>query len=1353
MKNKRLLLFAAIVTCWGSISAQVTQSYDFTNAGSTYTEMTGGTAIPSSGTGDAFHGKVIDGAGTAHDAAFTGQGYPIGFDFKYDNKKMNQFMVSTDGYIVLGKDEVKADVPSNAYFIFSSDNDADVLGVISIGSTFGIDKTQISYKTTGESPNRVLTIQYKDLAIATRWGDEAADTVQLQYNLYEATGNIEFHFNGWQPDPNVSLSYMSLKAGIKGSTAADHLMAASFTESKSSLDESMLSWSSTSYPADGRVFTFTPPEDCIAPSTQPEGLKLTSSSTAVNGSFTKTTAADHYLVLLNKSKDLTVLPEDNKMYATGDSIGDARVLDYETNDTIKSGDILEGATTYYVHVLSVNSFCMFGPKYNTTNPLALSIATLANAPSSLSITSTDLSSMTLKTASNDKGNNVIIGKTTIAKMSNYGDITVNGAFGQPAGELNVGDSIIGGGYVIYKGKASDAIKVDGLSGNTLYHYAAWSMDDSGNYSSTYINANGITASMEPWTPDFSKMAIYEAPTGWNKNGEWRIESDYALSETVKKDASNGSVSWVETPDIYLSEGTNRIIYGLLMTEYVSWSNNPYVFNDNDTIAVQVTTDGVNYKTINTLTKKNAPNFNDTKTYLKYYVPFTDCAGKKARLRFWCKIFGGPKISINDLRVEHKGDCDYPINVSTIDSTVIGDKAAIKWTSQSDEDAWDIRYKKSSDAEWGTATTIRTNPYTMSGLDGLTNYDVQVRARCSTTSQSEWSDSYTFKSGMLVPFEEIFKDEASAPNGWLFETGKIGTPTTLEDGGDWSFFSMRSNKYMQIRCYDDSTYSWLITPKFDLGDGSVNYIANFDLTTSTVSKATNAKVQLVVARDGAKFDASDVVLTIPVSDMPARNKSKEYKASLKGYTGSVRLALYVSASDGIGPRLLVDSLGVQYSCVNDVTDFQIDSIGETAAKVKWTSSADKWLVFCRKQGEKTKTYQEVSTPAFKMTGLKSHTTYELGITKSCEPGDTAAVKIFEVTTIGTGCDTPTDIKVIPSKYSATISWTSEASGFNVKYRKSGDATWLKETVTGNTIKIADLFNDTEYEYAIQSRCSKAEQDTSEYSSIAKFTTVKETCFAPTNINIVPTYKSADVTWQGESDNYQIAYRKTKTSDWTVMTAQEGKATISGLDAETAYDLRMRSICAPGDTSLWSAIVNFMTTAIPACVTPSDLTVKEITANSAQLSWTADASNLTWNLRYRKSNVTSWTEQTDLKATVYSLAGLESNTVYIWRVQATCEEERVSNWAAQNKFTTSVASGIDGIAANDINVFAKGKMLNVINPDGAEIKSIQVFNTNGQLMEALEVNSTENVFVRLDTAGNIIVKVNCLNHSKTAHVNIK
>lgn len=78
--------------------------------------------------------------------------------------------------------------------------------------------------------------------------------------------------------------------------------------------------------------------------------------------------------------------------------------------------------------------------------------------------------------------------------------------------------------------------------------------------------------------------------------------------------------------------------------------------------------------------------------------------------------------------------------STIDLT---------WTAGGTETAWIVAYKLHTD-DWNAATEINVvnSNYTITGLTSNA-YDIRVRALCSTTEQSQWSDVLTVIPGVFV----------------------------------------------------------------------------------------------------------------------------------------------------------------------------------------------------------------------------------------------------------------------------------------------------------------------------------------------------------------------------------------------------------------------------------------------------------------------------------------------------------------------------------------------------------------------------------------------------------------------------
>ena len=76
-----------------------------------------------------------------------------------------------------------------------------------------------------------------------------------------------------------------------------------------------------------------------------------------------------------------------------------------------------------------------------------------------------------------------------------------------------------------------------------------------------------------------------------------------------------------------------------------------------------------------------------------------------------------------------------------DEEVTSTSVILSWTKGAeDQDAWQFRYKKSSDSEY-TYVLVENNPsnyYELTGLEPATSYDVNVRAWCGGDDYSKWS---------------------------------------------------------------------------------------------------------------------------------------------------------------------------------------------------------------------------------------------------------------------------------------------------------------------------------------------------------------------------------------------------------------------------------------------------------------------------------------------------------------------------------------------------------------------------------------------------------------------------------------
>ena len=105
-------------------------------------------------------------------------------------------------------------------------------------------------------------------------------------------------------------------------------------------------------------------------------------------------------------------------------------------------------------------------------------------------------------------------------------------------------------------------------------------------------------------------------------------------------------------------------------------------------------------------------------------------------------FNGQTVYGNEMTFttlpEEVEPCDVPTNLHTTD--IQNEAISITWDANANVSSWNIRYSTVG-GTWNTATS-NTNSYTISGLTGLTDYEIQVQANCGNGNLSEWSGSIT-----------------------------------------------------------------------------------------------------------------------------------------------------------------------------------------------------------------------------------------------------------------------------------------------------------------------------------------------------------------------------------------------------------------------------------------------------------------------------------------------------------------------------------------------------------------------------------------------------------------------------------
>jgi hypothetical protein len=138
--------------------------------------------------------------------------YNIGFNFVYNGTTHTQFILSTNGFIKLGNTP-----PGAINYDFINGPDINVLAPFNLDLE-GAVNPEYRYCVSGTAPNRICTIQFKNLRDILGLSNQYSN-LSFQIKLYETTNNIDFVYGTVTPTSD-SATVIPVKVGIKGSSSA-----------------------------------------------------------------------------------------------------------------------------------------------------------------------------------------------------------------------------------------------------------------------------------------------------------------------------------------------------------------------------------------------------------------------------------------------------------------------------------------------------------------------------------------------------------------------------------------------------------------------------------------------------------------------------------------------------------------------------------------------------------------------------------------------------------------------------------------------------------------------------------------------------------------------------------------------------------------------------------------------------------------------------------------------------------------------------------------------------------------------------------------------------------------------------
>lgn len=368
------------------------------------------------------------------------------------------------------------------------------------------------------------------------------------------------------------------------------------------------------------------------------------------------------------------------------------------------------------------------------------------------------------------------------------------------------------------------------------------------------------------------------------------------------------------------------------------------------------------------------------------------------------------LSIDLVRVESCGSfCIAPSALAT--SNITDSAVDIAWTANNGETQWEyIVQPAGTGVPTGAGTAITTNPFTITGINPSTDYEIYIRAICGPGDESAWAGPVNFRTLNAPPpppvgvtcssgsssfiFTEDFDD--NPPSGWT-GTGFDGS------NGNWDIAAGGAN-------------SFGTGPSASFSGGThLEYEASGNAT--NIASAITPPIDLSSATDGAElsfymhaFGADMGILNVNVGTSPTGPFTNVYSwggdlqiadtdawtpigINLDAYLGQV---IYVEFSYGGAGTGFEGDMSIDFVRVESCGAFCIapstlatSNITANSVDLGWVANSGEtqWEYVVQPVGTGVPTGSGTATMTNPVTatGLNPDTEYEVYVRAICGPG--------------------------------------------------------------------------------------------------------------------------------------------------------------------------------------------------------------------------------------------------------------------------------------------------------------------------------------------------------------------------------
>ncbi len=646
-------------------------------------------------------------------------------------------------------------------------------------------------------------------------------------------------------------------------------------------------------------------------------------------------------------------------------------------------------------------------------------------------------------------------------------------------------------------------------------------------------------------------------------------------------------------------------------------------------------------------------------------------------------------------------CNATTPTGVTPSAITSSEATISWDAVPGT-TYDIRYRQTGTTNWATNAVSGTST-TLSGLSATTEYEVQVRSKCSDGSNSNYSTSVNFTT-TAVQLNYCASQGNSVADEYIGRV-QIGTIDNSSGSGNG---------------YSDHT-----AISTDLSKGSSATITVTPTWTGTIY-SEGYSVWIDYNRDGDFTDAGEQVWT--QSATTASSVSGSFTVSNSAAEGATRMRVSMKYN-GIPTSCETFSYGeVEDYTVNITgsgggdtqaptapTNLVASNIAETTATLTWTASTDNVGVTGYDVYQGSSNIGTVTGTTANITGLTANTSYTFTVRAKDAAGNESAASNEATFTTSSGADTdpptaPTNLTASNiTQTTATLSWTASTDNVGVTEYEVFNGGTSVTTVTGTSTEVTGLTANTSYTFTV--RAKDAAGNVSGDSNPATFTTQSAGGGSTTTLHEA----YFETGWDGWIDGGSDCYRDNDTRSF------EGNYSIRLRDnSGTASAMTSQSFNLSGYDS-----VEFKFYFYPHSMeNGEDFWVRYYNGSS----WTTVASY---------ASGTSFTNGSFYSATI-NLSSVEYNLVSNAQFRIQCDASANADQIYVDQVTIKGIVGNGGTSTNSVNAIAGYTTFNDSGNDFASFDALLYPNPASDIININPGHSIRSTYRIMNSLGNVVAK---------------